>query len=350
MNPNISLYLDFLRASAAVTVVIHHFRIGYFSGGYLGWFNFGDEAVMLFFIISGFVIAFVAKEKENDPGVFLRRRISRLLSVLLPSVLLAAFTELIVNQSAWGSDFFTGLILSVKNTLLFMTDNWNDRFIFSTNSVFWSLSYEFWYYILFLFIFLWKGRMRYFSMILLILFLGYKILLLFPVWLLGVFLFKETILISKSFARIGFILSSAFFISLLLLSGIIQPVLSFSYFILPDFTLENSGGFLYQYLIGITVMLNIFFAKKLFLLTDIKFNDKIVFIIRYLASISFSLYCFHMSVFYLFRFFFSYDTGSFPEVLGVLVICLFILAGIGQVVERSTGYPFSKQKIYNYLS
>jgi hypothetical protein len=64
MNTRISLYLDFARFTAALAVFLHHLL----QEQYLG-FDVrvpGRTAVIVFFVLSGFVIAFVTDGRERN--------------------------------------------------------------------------------------------------------------------------------------------------------------------------------------------------------------------------------------------------------------------------------------------
>ena len=61
-----SLYLDCLRFAAAMVVFLSHAASQKISGGIFWQLKEYDQtAVMIFFVMSGFVIAFVTKEREN---------------------------------------------------------------------------------------------------------------------------------------------------------------------------------------------------------------------------------------------------------------------------------------------
>ena len=64
MNKLTSIYFDFIRAIAAILVVFHHYSqhiIKAFHGGKTVFPPIGQEAVMVFFVLSGFVISWVAE-------------------------------------------------------------------------------------------------------------------------------------------------------------------------------------------------------------------------------------------------------------------------------------------------
>ncbi len=350
MNRTLSLYLDFLRAVASIVVVIYHFRLEQFSGGMIKWFNFGDEAVIVFFVLSGFVISYVGTEKESEPKIFLFKRFARLYSVLIPAVLFSFFVDFLIKTVPFHQ-FLISSAFVIKDTLTFTTDNWSTRTVFHSNTVFWSLSYEFWYYIFFLFSFLFKGKSKYIFISVLVLFLGYKIILLLPIWLLGVYLYKENHQFSKPFSMILFVLSSIFFLVTLYFSAILQTNLHFDYLGSHQLPLENSGNFIYQLLIGLIVMVNILSIKHLTKGGDAyKINETVVKIIRFFASISFSLYCFHMAVFYLLLRFIPFNSHSAFDSALVFSLAFGILVLIGVWVERIRFNPLSKEKIFVFLT
>ena len=89
MHKGFSLYLDVVRLGAAMLVLLHHYSMkSEFSGGWLWQFRgFGGAAVIVFFVLSGLVIAYVsarpgygAAEVRRGPdrphhvGGFARRR------------------------------------------------------------------------------------------------------------------------------------------------------------------------------------------------------------------------------------------------------------------------------------
>ena len=79
MRPALSVYLDFLRFSAAIVVLLAHLGEIFFPGWALPFP--GKDAVIVFFVLSGFVVAFVADTKERHWADFAISRYSRLGSV-----------------------------------------------------------------------------------------------------------------------------------------------------------------------------------------------------------------------------------------------------------------------------
>src|SRR5262249_42471139 len=81
MTTALSLYLDALRFSAALFVFIGHYSAQRHSGG-LFWqaFSHGRTAVLVFLVLSGFVIAWITETKEQTLEEYALSRAARLYS------------------------------------------------------------------------------------------------------------------------------------------------------------------------------------------------------------------------------------------------------------------------------
>ena len=87
LNESVSLYLDLARIAAAMIVLLHHvFQPPYFSSAV---HIPGRSAVIVFFVISGFVIAY-ASDGRHDWRDYAVARLTRVYSVALPALLLTA--------------------------------------------------------------------------------------------------------------------------------------------------------------------------------------------------------------------------------------------------------------------
>ena len=88
MNRETSIYLDLIRFTAAVFVFLTHASREQSSGGFLWQLQFGREAVDVFFVLSGFVIAHVVETRERSALAYAVARAARLYSVALPALAL----------------------------------------------------------------------------------------------------------------------------------------------------------------------------------------------------------------------------------------------------------------------
>jgi len=135
------LSVQILRAIAAVLVVVCHavHKQGQLSGDGSIW-EFGGSGVDLFFIISGFIMCHVTAGRRTTAREFLSARFLRIVPLYwtLTLVALAAYVAnpALVNSSGGVTDVFGSFVLVPTGA----------KFLIQTG---WTLSYEFWFYIVF---------------------------------------------------------------------------------------------------------------------------------------------------------------------------------------------------------
>lgn len=193
MTIALSLYLDALRFGAAFTVFLSHYAVGRFSGG-LFWqlTQFGRTAVIAFFVLSGFVIAWISQTREQRLGEYALSRAARLYSVIIPAFVLTAVLDRVgfaIDPRMYVSEWGLGagqLLLRYAASTVFLGESWTLAIQPGSDMPFWSLNYEAWYYVLFAAAAFLRGRLRIAVLLAAALLAGPKILLLFPVWLMGV--------------------------------------------------------------------------------------------------------------------------------------------------------------------
>lgn len=197
MNKPTSIYLDFVRFLAAATVFIVHANYSRFTGGLPILWRFselGNDAVMVFFVLSGFVIAYVADKKEKTLKDYFLSRLARLYSVTAPALVLTVVLDSIGSHIAYGlydgrwfqADYPVWRFVA---NFFFVNEIWFSSVRPFSNGPFWSLGYEFWYYVIFAAWWYLKRPVGYFAVAVVCLFVGPKILILLPVWLLGVWVY-----------------------------------------------------------------------------------------------------------------------------------------------------------------
>lgn len=105
--------INLLRAFAALSVVAYHvIELGRWttfpSSGPLVWFRIGWLGVDLFFVISGFVIAYSALLLYRaEPAAFTRRYWSRRLTRILPLYLATLFAYILIFSPGWNWKMWT---------------------------------------------------------------------------------------------------------------------------------------------------------------------------------------------------------------------------------------------------
>nr|WP_302478196.1 acyltransferase [Ruegeria arenilitoris] len=198
MTRGLSLWLDVLRVAATLIVVLSHLAYPRFTGtsyAYLRDWNVGSDAVIVFFVISGLVIAYAA-DRDGAGSRFVFNRATRLFSVMVPALVLTLAFDAYgygIDPEAYPVPFYqshpTGEFLLRGLTF---SNEWSTlgRLRLGTNGPLWSLSYEAAYYILFGFAIFTKGLSRVAILIVVIAVAGLNIMLLMPAWLMGVGLWK----------------------------------------------------------------------------------------------------------------------------------------------------------------
>ncbi len=200
MKPGFSLWLDVLRALAALMVLVGHAAHLRFTDGVIYGFrtwNVASDFVIVFFVLSGLVIAY-ASERDGTLGAFAFNRLTRLWSVLLPAILLTIVLDRVgygLDPLAYPTDYYganpagemllRGLTFSVEWSGVF------DRIRLGSNGPIWSLSYEAAFYILFGVAVFLRGALRWVLLALGAFVFGLPILLLLPAWALGVVLWRR---------------------------------------------------------------------------------------------------------------------------------------------------------------
>src|SRR4051812_7064241 len=93
MRSTTSLYLDAIRLVAALLVFLSHGRFGFFSSGQNWLPSCGREMVIVFFVLSGFVIAYAHARRPSDWRGYASDRLSRIYSVAFPAIVLTAILD-----------------------------------------------------------------------------------------------------------------------------------------------------------------------------------------------------------------------------------------------------------------
>lgn len=153
--------VQILRAFAAWMVVFHHFMQYFFDfeptnavGDFFS--EYGMFGVDIFFVISGFIMAFILTEKNEDSaGSFLKNRLIR----IVPNYWIWTFVFLLFGSlglETFSSRFATpeSLLLS----LLFITHMNPDPGLglYPTLSVGWTLNFEMFFYMLIVTVLMWR--------------------------------------------------------------------------------------------------------------------------------------------------------------------------------------------------
>lgn len=191
MNRGFSIYLDLVRFVAACLVYIYHSNQRALVADVLPASHYGHSAVIVFFVLSGYVIAYVTDTKEKRWADYAASRISRIYSVALPAVFLTLVLDGIGRQfypALYGGYPFDQFLTRIAASLLISNEVWFVSITSFSNVPYWSICYEMWYYVAFGLLTFLPLRRGIVLVAVLAVLLGPKILLLSPIWAAGVVL------------------------------------------------------------------------------------------------------------------------------------------------------------------
>ena len=139
--------IQYLRGFAAMLVLASHALLYPLTGDNLGFGRLGWLGVILFFVISGFIMVAVTGEGRFSAPAFLRRRFIRIVPMYWGATLLAALLALLVPQLFKTTVYDTGQLLM---SLLFVPFyNPVSHGIHPLYKLGWTLNYEVFFYVCF---------------------------------------------------------------------------------------------------------------------------------------------------------------------------------------------------------
>ena len=337
MPAHLSLYLDALRILAAVVVFLGHFSQGWLGGG-LFWQAqpHGHTAVLVFFVISGYVIAFAADTRETTLSSYAIARASRILSVAVPALILSAL--LLLAGSTIDPVHYAGLeqrgrthtqvplVAQFLAGLFFVGESWGLHIRVLGNTPYWSLAYEVWYYILFGCLTFLHGKQRLIGVLLACLLAGPKILFMAPIWIAGTLAWRWRHHIPAAHALPLALLSAALFLALALLAPRLEHIPTSG----PWWPMEFRGT---DHLIGLVFALHIAAVGAIRHsgnLLPAGFGQQI----KSLAGYSFSTYLYHYPLLVFFAAILPGPSTSPQNQLGLLLATTLSIIGLAQISEK----------------
>lgn len=196
VDEQLAVTLDAFRAGAAFAVFLGHaVGLGMAPQGWSpAWHRSADDAVIVFFVLSGLLIANATLGRERGPWHYARARLSRVYSVVLPCLAAVLAMDMLGMQLAPGLYTpewqYPKLHLYLPFHLAFLGETWLGPIQPFSALPYWSLAYEAWYYLLFGWLVFAPGRVRWLGAAALCALMGPAMLLLLPIWLLGVAIYR----------------------------------------------------------------------------------------------------------------------------------------------------------------
>lgn len=291
ITPTLSVTLNLLRFLAALIVVIGHMNLLEFSNLGIEIGKYGHTMVVLFFVISGYIIGRTTIDQKPDAKAYSINRASRIYIVALPNIALC-FTAALLIPSIEGTNAFattSSQIVLLLKSLFFLNQSWVKFENPPLNPPFWSLCYEVWYYVIFAAFYYPKSN---YSKALAggtaCILAGPAIMALMPAWLCGLALvYLKPDQIKNPWLTIAAALLVVMFIVEARLDTAIQKQLST---LIPAiWRLGSSTRFLTDYILAACFGAVILSAGKI----KIIISTIVEKIIANLAGFSFTLYLFH---------------------------------------------------------
>jgi peptidoglycan/LPS O-acetylase OafA/YrhL len=347
-----SIILDLIRGLSAQIVVIGH-GITFF-----GIFTFLQEpkfpnihyiAVLIFFLLSGFLISYSTVRKKNfDTNYGFKHyfidRFSRIYTSFIPAIIFVFLIdfvsksinpELYLEDSTFDLKTFIGNIFMLQDYSIFSLIPYKFVHCFGTAKPFWTLAIEWWIYLSFGYLLLVILRKKKISLLNLLLFSFFSIVPVFNLimgrgnglttyWLFGslVYLISSLNLLNEVRKNIKLIL-------ILFFSG-----LGF----LRAYLKMEAYDPIFAFFLAITLWLVIDYFK------DQKLSSVAIKIIKYNASFSYTLYLIHYSILSFIKTHFDVSLNPY-----ILFIIGFIISNIVSIlIGRYTELSLTK-KVQHYL-
>ena len=338
------VFLDALRLASALFVLFHH--------AYDQWFSThletskkissaGHAAVVVFFVLSGFVISYTANSKNRGGNLYAQARLSRLCSIMIPALLFTAVAEVILKNF----DSYLFEVYSRGSSLpryilsgLFLNEIWFFSAAPPINGPLWSLGYEFWYYTIFgLYLYRPKGLKSLMLPLAACLIAGPKILLMMPIWLAGVLVY---IIPRPSFNRftswVLVVVSLVFAVTMVIyLKPFPNPLGKAPFF--------YSNQFLTDWVVGLFIALSLWFMPiETKFTTESNFTKKF----RKVADLTFPIYVLHYPLLVLYRLTCNYNLYDLMQMWQALGVVLLISVLLGILLESQRFYWV---QVFKYL-
>ena len=330
-----------MRFSAACAVFLTHLlTISGISTGILA--HFGHDAVVVFFVLSGYVISYTVDSRDRDVVSYSINRMARLWSVMVPALVLTVVLDFVGSQ--FHDDYFASYgtpqnysLIPIFVNALFLNQLWFLNVSPWSNSPFWSLGFEFWYYVLYGCLAFSRGNLRAVLSIACLLIMGPKIIIMLPIWLLGVAVHRYYRPMTEFFGWVLFVGSvvAYFFYRYFDVSVILSKKIVSSFGISEEYW-GMAAYFPSDYIVAIFCAANFYGFRCIEMRVG---NAILVFerTIRICAGLTFSIYLYHAPLLNLFTAFLPKSSLLIP------ILTLLIVISIGLVTESK------KQFVRNIL-
>jgi peptidoglycan/LPS O-acetylase OafA/YrhL len=342
MSRKFSAYLDIVRFLAALVVFLGHASAQSLTGG-LFWqlAPYGDTCVVVFFVLSGLVVAYVVDTKDRTWQRYTSNRSARLWSVVLPALVLTAIVDLVgvrVAPAMYNGPWFysDNLVIRFLASALMLQDVWHFFLVPGINAPFWSLTYEAFYYAVFGVLVFVKSSAKWIIGATILAVGGPLIAGLFPIWALGYVAYRLTKSVTLSAGFSYFMFFSG--LALLLYSPSIRASLPYDLPIMGD-------PIAARYLDAFGFFLNLLGAHGIAEST-LNLPENMRSFIATIAGATFTLYLFHRPLIQFFSYAGPDDSASWQRrvlVLGGTLLVTFMAVPLTEMLRKHIGESISRR-------
>jgi peptidoglycan/LPS O-acetylase OafA/YrhL len=307
IDPGSSVALDVARFLFALSVAGAHWMQRYFQDGAPDLTPLALASVGGFFVLSGFTIRLVTAGAPFRLEDYLVKRLARLWSVVLPALLATVALDSIsalVNPTFylanWPQEFS---LLGVTANALFLTQMWGMDIGPLSNTPFWSIGYEAWFYVLYGLVLARKPI----AAVVLALAAGPNIWFLMPLWVSGIAIY-ELLQRARTRGQVMFLLCGALLTCALILGaltvrwdqvhGVYERSLEayFGFFHVSPARAGRSFSLTAGAITFVPALLALLAAIKL---TSASVPHRVMNVARWLGEFTFPLYLLHVPLFVL---------------------------------------------------
>jgi peptidoglycan/LPS O-acetylase OafA/YrhL len=302
MSRPFSVYLDLIRFGAALLVYMWHSNQRFLTTAILPASNYGHSAVIVFFVLSGFVIAFITDTRESTPSRYVASRIARVFSVAAPAIVLTLVLDSfgrLLYPAIYDYPYDQFLVRAVSS-LFMLNEVWFVSITSFSNVPYWSICYEWWYYVTFGLVMFLPPRLGLLVAAATMLVIGPKVILLAPVWWAGVLLYRWRWLldlsVATSWAMVSISLVGIVVFHRLDMMGVGESWLRSWIGNETVYSLAFSKRVIADYLLGILVFMN-FAGMRNIVAQKGDWLLSIAAPVRFVANFTFTLYLLHQPFF-----------------------------------------------------
>lgn len=350
LPPRFSTYLDIIRVVAALVVLFSHYPLTQRQADITNHTNFAYDAVIVFFVLSGYVIAYAAQNVDRTGSNYAINRMARILPVALAATGIAWMgmrTGYALRPELYHDAYqLTNAPSYAMVSGFFLNQVWWLNIGSFDNGPYWSLSYEVFYYLIYG-LAMFSGKYRFAWAALALVVAGPKIAIMFVVWGVGALAYKYR----DSGPENAFTLRCMLlmpFACYCLVAAYLPWDWSYPYIgaVVSEWLglgLEGAANFGWGYLLAILFSVHLFAARKLLARKAATDHSGIGLWAKKAASYTFTLYIVHYPVILLSRAFLGTAADGYN--LEYKLYVLIYLAGVVLIVAKLCEHPKRRYRL-----